>query len=85
MILAALVLTMALPSDGVADCHYDRNALVALDLGAFDQDMSGGWRTLEVKGCPLEAADLIRDWRRAHGMMGGRRRPAVLARGPIAR
>lgn len=70
MILAALSLLMALPSDGPADCHYEQNALLALDLEAFDHDMDGGWRTLEVKGCGLEAANLIRDWRRAHGTMG---------------
>jgi len=48
-------------------CSYDRAAMLALDQHSFDQDMSGGWRKLALQGCDLAAADLIRDWRVAHG------------------
>jgi hypothetical protein len=47
-------------------CDYDRDAMLALDQRAFDQDFSGGWRALANAGCEAEAADLIRDWREAH-------------------
>jgi hypothetical protein len=48
-------------------CIYDRDALLALSPDAFDQDLSGGWRTLEEKpGCEEAAADLLADWREAH-------------------
>lgn len=70
MIFAALAFGLIPAADGAAQCHYDRRSLLALDLHAFDQDMNGGWRTLEAKGCAVEAADLIRDWRKAHGSMG---------------
>lgn len=33
------------------------------DRNAFDQDMEGGWRPLAMRGCDLEAAELIREWR----------------------
>ncbi len=51
-------------SPAVADddpCAYDREAMLALDLNAFDQDMQGGWRTIaRIDGCEAAAADLIR-------------------------
>ena len=47
-------------------CDVDREALLAQDQQAFDQDLEGGWRPLADAGCLLEAADLIRDWRLAH-------------------
>lgn len=59
--LIALLLAGAAP-----DCSYDRAAMMALPLPAFDQDMSGGWRELSMRGCEVEAADLIRDWRVAN-------------------
>jgi len=49
-----------------AECGHDRAALLALDQNSFDQNLEGGWRALSAKGCTREAADLIRDWRRAH-------------------
>lgn len=49
-----------------ASCAYDRDAQLALDQRAFDQDMTGGWRALAQAGCDLPAADLIHDWRVAH-------------------
>ncbi len=61
MILALMAAQMTAPA-----CHYDRKRLLALDLRAFDQDMTGGWRKLAADGCEAEAADLIRDWRIAH-------------------
>lgn len=46
------------------DCSYDLDAMLALDRGAFDQAMDGGWRVLARKdGCELAAAELIRAWR----------------------
>lgn len=56
--LIALLLAAAAP-----DCTYDRAAMMALPQRAFDQDMTGGWRGLSMRGCEAEAADLIRDWR----------------------
>ena len=48
-------------------CAYDRVRLLALDENHFDQDMSGGWRTLlSTPGCALVAADLLHDYREAH-------------------
>lgn len=47
-------------------CTYDRTAMLALDEKRFDQDMNGGWRKLSNKGCDLEGADLIKEWRDTH-------------------
>jgi hypothetical protein len=50
------------------NCAYDRARMLALDENQFDQDMSGGWRALSsTPGCELAAADLLRDYREAHG------------------
>lgn len=55
-----------------AGCEHDRARLLALDENRFDQDLDGGWRTLAEKpGCKLVAADLIRDYRQAHGNDAG--------------
>lgn len=70
MIGAALVLSLTAAAEDGAHCQYDRPAMLALELQAFDQDMNGGWRTLESKDCAAEAADLIRDWRKTHGSVG---------------
>lgn len=56
--LIALLLAAATP-----DCAYNRAAMMTLSQQAFDQDMTGGWRELLMRGCEAEAADLIRDWR----------------------
>ena len=61
----ALLLVQAAPALAPT-CSVDRAALLALDWQAFDQDMTGGWRTLENRGCDIAAAELIRDWRAAH-------------------
>jgi hypothetical protein len=52
------------PSPGV--CAFDRAKMLALDEQAFDQDFTGGWRTLQREECWLVAADLIRDFRKAN-------------------
>jgi hypothetical protein len=44
-------------------CAFDRAKMLALDEREFDQDFTGGWRTLEREECWLIAADLIRDYR----------------------
>ena len=63
----ALMLAAPLPqeqaSDSAADCSYDLEEMLALDLDGFDQDFDGGWRALSARGCDAEAAELIRDWR----------------------
>lgn len=66
MILASLALAAASAAGGAPTCSYDRAAMLALDQPAFDQDMHGGWRALAAKGCDLEAAELIRQWREVH-------------------
>lgn len=55
-----------------SECGVDRERLLALDEARFDQDMAGGWRAIADKpGCNVAAADLIRDWRRQHGVSPG--------------
>jgi len=56
--LIAFLLATATP-----DCTYDRAAMMTLPQQAFDQNATGGWRALSMRGCEAEAADLIRDWR----------------------
>ncbi len=74
MIMSALALasalTLAPATDAGKECAHDRSAMLALNLPAFDQDPAGGWRSLEARGCVVEAADAIRDWRAAHVSMG---------------
>ncbi|HBS57599.1 MAG TPA: hypothetical protein DEA38_17990 [Stenotrophomonas sp.] len=41
------------------DCSYDRDALLAMEPDAFDQDLEGGWRPLAERDCQREAADLL--------------------------
>ena len=41
------------------DCSYDRDAMLAMEPDAFDQDLEGGWRPLADRGCQREAADLL--------------------------
>jgi hypothetical protein len=56
----ALLLAVA-PTAG--DCAVDENRSLLLSYQEFDQDMAGGWRTLEARGCQLAAADLVRAYR----------------------
>ena len=45
-------------------CQFDRPALLALGVDAFDQDLKGGWRVIaNKKGCEDEAAELIQQYR----------------------
>ena len=63
--LVALALLLAQTGFSAAekDCDYNLEAMLALDQQAFDQDFQGGWRTLSNRGCYIEAAELIREWR----------------------
>ena len=68
--LLSLLLTLAQPADTTEqappppDCSYDLEAMLELDLNAFDQDIpNGGWRRLSNLDCHEEAAELIRAWR----------------------
>lgn len=55
-------------------CAHDRDALLALEERAFDQDLAnggGGWRAIAARpGCAAVAADLVADWRARHGGSG---------------
>ena len=55
---------------GMQACEIDRPGLLALDRQQFDQDVrgaGGGWRAVAARpGCETAAADLIRDYRKAH-------------------
>jgi hypothetical protein len=69
-VFAAFAATLAsaqAPATGA--CAYDRQRIMALDQRAFDQDRTGGWRLLARNPrCRAVAADLIRDYREAHGL-----------------
>ena len=62
-ILAPSLLAQEAENNIAQVCDYDRDAMLALDEQAFDQDMNGGWRTLARDPCLEVAADLIRDYR----------------------
>ena len=50
-------------------CAYDKDAMLALDEPAFDQDIGGegGWRSVaNIDGCQVAAADLIAEYRAQH-------------------
>jgi len=68
MLLALALATAMATSDKAPsgpDCHIDHAAMMALSVDAFDQDMDGGWRALDMRtGCQEPAADLIADYRR---------------------
>ena len=69
MLMLALLLQAAPACPAV-----DRPRLLALDINAFDQDMTGGWRPLNTAGCDVAAADLIRDYAAAHPELDAGRR-----------
>jgi len=54
----------------VERCKYDEEALLALDVNAFDQDrngVGGGWRAIaSIPGCELAAADLLAAYQARH-------------------
>lgn len=68
--LATFAATLASAQGPAADaCAYDRQRIMALDQRTFDQDRTGGWRLLARNPqCRAVAADLIRDYREAHGL-----------------
>lgn len=64
--IEALLLAAAQPeaSSPQPDCSYDLEAMLALSRDEFDQTLpDGGWRGLYKRGCFIEAAELIREWR----------------------
>ena len=61
--ITTLVLLLAAAAPGQTTCTYDR-ATLKLGIDAFDQDLNGGWRTLEAKpGCTAKAAEMLRYYR----------------------
>ncbi|UKE48483.1 hypothetical protein KHA79_07740 [Xanthomonas translucens pv. cerealis] len=74
-IMRSITLALALLMSGgamgkPAECSFDKKAMLALEQDRFDQDVSnggGGWRAVAAKpGCELEAADLIKEYRKVH-------------------
>ena len=66
MVLPLLLLAASQLSPQAASpaCHFDRPALLALGVDAFDQDLKGGWRAIAYeKGCEEKAAGLIKQYR----------------------
>lgn len=61
--LFALLLAL---EEAKPDCNYDRPAMLALSEDAFDQDLQGGWRALDLRGCHAEAAELLEAYRQEH-------------------
>ncbi len=62
LILAAWQLS---PQAAKPACHFDRPALLALGIDAFDQDLKGGWRVIAYEnGCEGKAAELIQEYRK---------------------
>lgn len=48
------------------DCTYDAAKLLSLPYEQFDQDLTGGWRALQYKGCTNAAAEILRRYRNEH-------------------
>lgn len=59
--------TLAAEESELPECAHNREAILALELVAFDQTEGAGWRPLYRAGCYVEAAELLRDWRSRHG------------------
>ncbi len=64
--MLAFLAMIAAQTPPPSSCQYDKPATMALDEYAFDQTMTGGWRTLADAGCDAQAADLIAAWRSSH-------------------
>lgn len=60
-LLTSLAAAASEPSQ--AECAYEREAMLALDVVTFDQTEGAGWRPLYDAGCLMEAAQILRDWR----------------------
>lgn len=64
--LMSLALAQADPAAANDACAHDRAALLALSPADFDQDLSGGWRSLADRAeCAEVAADLLASYRKA--------------------
>lgn len=71
-LVAAFCVTVSAQEVPLKSCVYDRARLLALGENQFDQNLSGGWRTLSsTPGCELAAADLLHDYREAHHRESG--------------
>jgi hypothetical protein len=65
--LAAALLAASVAQAPAPDCTVDAKAMLALTPAQFDQDLSGGWRTVANRmGCEAAAADLLAAYRKAH-------------------
>lgn len=56
---------LALSGVHAAECAYDHTKMLAMEFYAFDQDMTGGWRSLDWS-CQPQILDLLHDYREAH-------------------
>lgn len=65
--LFAVLFAAVLQSTPAPDvCAYDREAMLALSVEAFDQDLQGGWRPLgNRRECREAAAELLSAYRKA--------------------
>lgn len=64
---AFLLMASMVTGPAAKPCGYDREKMLALDERTFDQDGKTGWRILEENPrCYVAAADIIRDYRKAH-------------------
>lgn len=67
-LLALLMIAAPAASDtSPPECRHDREEILALEFAAFDQAEDSGWRPLYRAGCYVEAAELLREWRRRNG------------------
>lgn len=62
-----LIVTSTAPALARPECRYDIEEMAALDFAAFDQTENSGWRPLYSAGCYVEAAQVLREWRRRNG------------------
>jgi tetratricopeptide (TPR) repeat protein len=64
-------------ADPPSACISDRERMLSLDYGAFDQDPQLGWRSIDNRPeCGLEKADLLREY---HERLQARGEPVVWA------
>lgn len=66
MLFAVLAVAFLQSTPAPEVCAYDREAMLALSVEAFDQDLQGGWRPLaDRRECRETAADLLSTYRKA--------------------
>ncbi|GMN02591.1 hypothetical protein [Erythrobacter sp. MTPC3] len=65
-VVSTLLAITAWAAVGAGDppCAHNAEALLALDFAAFDQTEGSGWRPLYKAGCYVEAAELLREYRK---------------------